>query len=137
MSSLLALLSLLQERTTTSSFLKIQDDGSLRIVSERAMSPYHKEKIAFAHRGNKQSASTKKKISKSMAGKSNFKGKKHTAHAKDVIGAKRGSDDRIRGRRWIVNSSNKTYRRYHAPGGYKIGRRKFSESMTFKDFINL
>lgn len=92
------------------------------------MSTYHKEKIAFAHRGNRQSAVTKAKISKSMKGKSNFEGKHHTDHAKDVIGAKRGSDDRIKGRRWIVNSSGKTYRRYHAPGDFKLGKRKFYES---------
>lgn len=101
-------------------------------LTERTMSPYHKEKIAAAHRGKRQSYYTRRKISRSMDGKSNFAGKKHTSHAKNLIGAKRGSDDRIRGRRWIVNSSNKTYRRYQAPGGYKIGRRKFTES--FIDF---
>lgn len=110
----------------------------LAVLNERTMSPYHKEKIASAHRGNRQSASTKKKISRSMAGKSNFAGKKHSDHARDVIGAKRGSDDRIRGRRWIVNSSGKTYRRYHAPGGYKVGRRKFNEEfLGFRDWLLL
>lgn len=110
--------------------------NELASLDERSMSPYHKEKIAAAHRGNRQSAQTKKKISRSMEGKSNFEGKKHTDHARDVIGAKRGSDDRIRGRRWIVNRADKTYRRYHAPGGYKIGRRKYEESIcSFKDFF--
>lgn len=108
----------------------------LATLNERAMSPYHKEKIAAAHRGNRQSAETKKKISRSMDGKSNFAGKKHTDHAKDLIGAKRGSDDRIRGRRWIVNRAGKTYRRYKAPGDFKIGQRKYNESLcSFKDFI--
>lgn len=92
------------------------------------MSAAHKEAIARAHRGNKQSASTKKKISSSMAGKSNFEGKHHSKASKDRIRHKRGHDDRVRGRRWVVNASGKTARKRVAPAGYLLGHRRYKRS---------
>ena len=100
------------------------------------LSSLHKAAIAQAHRGNHQSPSTKEKISKSMQGKSNFQGKKHTTASKDDIRHERGHDDRIGGRAWIVNRKNKTYRRFSNPDGYKIHKRRFSEGtlISFKDY---
>jgi hypothetical protein len=60
-----------------------------------------------------------------MEGKKNFEGENHSERSKDLIGAKRGSADRIKGRRWVVNRWNKTYRKHSAPNGYKIGQREF------------
>ena len=104
----------------------------------QVLSPSHKAAIARGHQGNHQSPSTKEKISKSMQGKSNFQGKKHTAASKDDIRHERGHDNRIGGRAWIVNRKNKTYRRFSNPDGYKIHKRKFSTEsiMTFKDYYN-
>jgi hypothetical protein len=82
-----------------------------------------REKIAAAHRGNRQSAATKKKISRSMAGQSNFEGKKHSTASRDRIRHKRGHDDRIEGRRWIVNPTGETYRRFKKPGSMHFGRK--------------
>lgn len=108
----------------------------MKILKEYSMTPSHKEKIASARRGDKHSSATKNKIAKSMAGKANHKGKKHTDIAKARISVKRGDYDPIKGKSWIVNSKEKTYRRYSAPDGYKLGKRVYSESIaTFKDFI--
>ena len=104
------------------------------------MTGLHKAAIAQARRGRHQSASTKAKISKSMAGKTNHAGSTHTEKSKDRIRHKRGHDDRIDGKRWIVNSRDKTYRRNNAPEGFKIGQRKFAEAdnmnlMSFADYL--
>jgi len=107
------------------------------LVNERAMKGLHKSAIARAHRGTRQSADTKAKISKSLAGReSNHSGKKHTAGAKNRIGTARGHADRIKGKRWIVNSKEKTYRRKSAPDGFKVGQRQYNEQFkSFKQFI--
>jgi hypothetical protein len=101
------------------------------------MSGVHKNHIALAHRGTRQSAETKAKISKSLAGReSNHSGKKHTPGAKNRIGTARGHADRIKGKRWIVNSKEKTYRRKSAPDGFKVGQRQYNEQFkSFKQFI--
>lgn len=87
------------------------------------MDNFTKEKIAAAHRGKRQSLETKRKISRSMDGKSNFQGKEHTTASKDRIRHKRGHDDRIDGRKWIVSSGGETYRRFKKPGSMKFGRK--------------
>jgi hypothetical protein len=97
-------------------------------LSEYKMTGLHKAAIAQARRGRHQSASTKAKISGSMAGKTNHAGSTHTEKSKDRIRHKRGHDDRIDGKRWIVNSRDKTYRRNKAPEGFKLGQRKFDET---------
>lgn len=110
----------------------------------KTLSSTHKQAIAQAHHGSHMSASTRAKISKSMAGKSNFEGKSHSTAEKDKIRHSRGHDDRVRGARWIVNRSDKTYRRHSAPNGYKIGQRKFEEGhrpfdeefLSFKQFLD-
>jgi len=103
------------------------------------MSGMHKFAIAQAHRGSHMDPKTKAKISKSMAGHSNFQGKKHSTDEKDRIRHARGHDDRIQGKRWIVNAGEKTYRRISAPNGFKVGQRNWvkEERMTFKDYFNL
>ena len=118
-------------------FTQHQIDCLIESLIERRMSGVHKNHIALAHRGTRQSAETKAKISKSLAGReSNHSGKKHTAGAKNLIGTARGHADRIQGRRWIVNSKEKTYRRKSAPDGFKVGKRQYNESFkTFKQFI--
>lgn len=101
------------------------------------MDQYTKEKIAAGHRGNRQSAETKRKIARSMAGKSNFEGKKHSVASKDRIRHKRGHDDRVEGRRWIVNAGGKTYRRYKKPGSMHFGRKyqKLKEWLELNGFV--
>ena len=104
-------------------FITVEIDS----IDERSMSPYHKQAIARAHRGNKHSNETKAKIGKSMAGKKNHQGKKHSEGSKDRISIARGSYDPIQGKSWIVNRSDKTYRRYHAPIGFKQHKRKYDD----------
>ena len=104
------------------------------LVNERAMKGLHKSAIARAHRGTRQSAETKSKISKSMAGKpSNHTGKKHTPGTKNIISAKRGHRDPIGNKRWIVNSKEKTYRKAGAPEGFKLGHRRYESFVEFID----
>ena len=97
------------------------------------MTGLHKAAIASAHRGSRHDAETKSKISSSMSDKKNHLGKKHSSASKDRIRHTRGHDDRIDGARWIVNRSDKTYRRHQAPDGYKIGQRKFNEMRQYLD----
>lgn len=95
-------------------------------LDEYEMTKAHREKIAFSHRGREHNPSTKSKIARSMAGKKNHEGKKHTTAAKSRISIKRGEYDPIEGRRWIVNITGKTYRRYKAPEGFKLGKRRYT-----------
>ena len=98
-----------------------------KTLKEYRMTGLHKAAIASAHRGSRHDAETKSKISSSMSDKKNHLGKKHSTASKDRIRHTRGHDDRIDGAKWIVNRSDKTYRRHNAPDGYKIGQRKFNE----------
>ena len=102
-------------------------------LREYRMTGLHKAAIASAHRGSRHDAETKSKISSSMSGKANHLGKKHSTDSKDRIRHSRGHDDRIDGARWIVNRSDKTYRRDNAPDGYKIGKRRFNEMRNYLD----
>ena len=104
-----------------------------KTLKEYRMTGLHKAAIASAHRGSRHDAETKSKISSSMSGKANHAGKKHSTASKDRIRHQRGHDDRIDGASWIVNRSDKTYRRHNAPDGYKIGQRKFNEMRQYLD----
>ena len=104
-----------------------------KTLKEYRMTGLHKAAIASAHRGSRHDAETKSKISSSMSDKKNHLGKKHSSASKDRIRHTRGHDDRIDGARWIVNRSDKTYRRHQAPDGYKIGQRKFNEMRQYLD----
>ena len=104
-----------------------------KTLKEYRMTGLHKAAIASAHRGSRHDAETKSKISSSMSGKANHAGKKHSTASKDRIRHERGHDDRIDGASWIVNRSDKTYRRHSAPDGYKIGQRKFNEMRSYLD----
>ena len=104
-----------------------------KTLKEYRMTGLHKAAIASAHRGSRHNAETKSKISSSMSGKANHAGKKHSTASKDRIRHQRGHDDRIDGASWIVNRSDKTYRRHSAPDGYKIGQRKFNEMREYLD----
>jgi hypothetical protein len=102
-------------------------------LREYRMTGLHKAAIASARRGDRHDAKTKSKISSSMSDKKNHLGKKHSTASKDRIRHERGHDDRIDGARWIVNRSDKTYRRHNAPDGYKVGQRKFNEMRVYLD----
>ena len=95
----------------------------------------HRSRIAAAHRGLHHSSSTKSKISSSMAGSSNFAGKKHTDDSKEKIQDAGGHDDRVQGRKWRVRRDGKTSRVYKlgATSDYKWGR--FNEMKTFEQFV--
>ena len=104
---------------------------------QEKMSGLHKAAIASAHRGTNQSPDTKKKISKSLSGKtSNHSGKVHDDEAKNRISNSRGHYDPIKGKAWVVNSDNTTYRKDNAPQGYKLHKRKYEEMLTLKDFLD-
>ena len=104
---------------------------------QEKMSGLHKAAIASAHRGTHQSPDTKKKISKSLSGeRSNHSGKKHDDEAKNRISNARGHYDPIKGKAWVVNSDNTTYRKDNAPQGYKLHKRKYEEMLTLKDFLD-
>jgi hypothetical protein len=120
---------------------KLLDDDLELDLNERSMSGTHKNHIALAHRGSHQSASTKSKISSSLAGKpSNHKGKKQSTSAKNDIANARGTRDPIGNKAWVVNSDNKTYRKTRTPVGFKKHKRHYSESAvsikSFKEFIS-
>ena len=106
-----------------------------KTLREYRMTGPHKAAIASAHRGTRHDSKTISKISSSMSGKKNHLGKKHSTDSKDRIRHERGHDDRIDGAKWIVNRSDKTYRRHSAPDGYKIGQRKFNEMREYLDSL--
>lgn len=57
--------------------------------------------------------SVRNKISRAMKGKSNFQGKTHDRSDKKKIADARGHDDRVDGRKWIINKvTGKTNRAY-------------------------
>ena len=93
-------------------------------LDERKMSPYHRQALARAHRGNRQSSVVKAKISRSMKGNTNREGTKQDTAARNRISIKRGDYDPIRGKSWIKSRyTGKTERKYHAPAGFKIHER--------------
>jgi len=102
-------------------------------IQEKTLSPTHRNAIAAGHRGLHQDQSTRLKIAKAMAGKANFKGKKHTELSKDRISHARGHYDPIGNKHWIVNASEKTYRATKTPDGYKSHRRRFKDFQKDSD----
>ena len=98
------------------------------------MDQRHRQAIARARRGSRQSSSTRSKISKSMKGKKNHLGKTHTKQARDRIAHKRGEYDPIGDKIWIVGRNGKTFRRKHAPEGFKSHKRVY-EFVSFKEFL--
>jgi hypothetical protein len=85
----------------------------------------HRIKLSVAKKGKPRPSSVKKKISQSMAGKSNFAGKEHTSKGKQNISDGRGDYDPIKGKKWYVTkSSGKTYRKERNPSEviYQHGR---------------
>lgn len=103
---------------------------------EYVMSASHRRALANAHRGKHHSTQTKKKISNTMAGTSNFAGQKHKKISKERISSSRGHDDRIQGKKWIVTRvSGKTYRKHGLPDTvrYQYGRKV----RTFKEWVSL
>ena len=66
---------------------------------------------------------TRKKISKTMKGRSNFEGKHQSHKAKLAIAAARRGKDNIKGRKWSVNKkTGEEHRGYSLPGRSKWGR---------------
>lgn len=105
------------------------------INEKKRLSGTHKNHIALAHRGSKQSAHTKAKISSSLAGReSNHKGKKQSTSARNDIANARGTRDPIGNKAWVVNRDNKTYRKERTPVGFKAHKRTYSEAVSIKSF---
>ena len=104
----------------------------------------HRIKLSAAKRGRTRPTSVKRKISKSMAGTSNFAGKEHSSQGKQKISDGRGNYDPIKGKKWYVRKADsKTYRKNSNPSEvvYQHGRvvRKGkglpeSTMYTFKQF---
>jgi hypothetical protein len=66
---------------------------------------------------------TRKKISKTMQGHSNFEGKHQSHKAKLAIASARRGKDNIKGRKWSVNKkTGEEHRGYSLPGRSKWGR---------------
>lgn len=83
------------------------------MINERRFDAAHKKALSRGQKGHEVSDQTREKISRKMAGKSNFKGKQHTERAKQAIGDSRGHDDRIDGKKWKLNKhTDKTSREY-------------------------
>jgi len=102
---------------------------------ERSMSPSHKAAIGRAHKGNSHSPETRRKIARSMAGKANHAGKKHTGLAKERISSARGHYDPIKGKKWIVTrASGKTYRKKGLPDTARYQYGRFVK--TFKEWVS-
>ena len=83
------------------------------MINEKRFDDKHRKALSAALRGHSVSSKTRSKISKKMAGKSNFAGKQHTETSKQHIGDARGHDDRIDGKKWKINrQTDKTSREY-------------------------
>ena len=104
----------------------------------------HRIKLSAAKRGKTRPTSVKRKISKSMAGTSNFAGKEHSSKGKQNISDGRGNYDPIKGKKWYVRKADsKTYRKNRNPSEvvYQHGRevrkgKGLPESfISFCDFI--
>jgi hypothetical protein len=80
-------------------------------------------------------ASVKRAISRAMKGKSNFEGKTHTKKSKTEIKLKRGTGDRIQGRKWSVDrETGETSRTYALPDDHKWGR---SRRKSLKEWMEV
>lgn len=101
---------------------------------EYVMSASHKRALSNAHHGKHQSSDTKRKIARSMAGKTNHT-KPHGKISKERISAARGHYDPIKGKKWIVTkASGKTYRKKGLPDTAKYQYGRYVK--TFKEWVS-
>jgi hypothetical protein len=91
------------------------------VVTEEA-----RKKMRDAKMGGRQSEETKRKISMTMKGKSNFQGKKHSRETKLLIGNAQVGNQNVRGTYWAYNpDTSKEIRsktRHFLPKGYILGK---------------
>ena len=95
------------------------------LLEAEKFSLLHRIKLSVRKKGRPRPASVKRKISQSMAGKSNFAGKEHTSKGKQNISDGRGNYDPIKGKKWYVKkASGKTFRKQRNPSEvvYQHGR---------------
>lgn len=85
-----------------------------------------RKKMRDAKMGGKQSEETKRKISMTMKGKSNFQGKKHSRQSKLLIGNAQVGNQNVRGTYWAYNpDTSKEIRsrtRHFLPNGFILGK---------------
>jgi len=126
-----------------------KEKESYELVKDRLLRPYSKfsieewfkpPKLIFTEEtrkkmrdkkmGGKQSEETKRKISMTMKGKSNFQGKKHTRQTKLLIGNAQVGNQNVRGTYWAYNpDTSKEIRsktRHYLPKGFILGKDYYS-----------
>ena len=82
-------------------------------------------KISLSKRNKPRDEATKKKISETMKGKSNFQGKKHKPSTKMAMALKAMGNDRVKDKKWIYSPElDKEYRisDNKVPEGFIQGR---------------
>jgi hypothetical protein len=86
-----------------------------------------KEKMRQAKLGNVIPEETRRKISQTMKGKSNFEGKKHTEETKRKMALRKLKNDHAKGLYWAHNPDTdqeiRVKSRHFLPEGYVLGRK--------------
>ena len=86
--------------------------------------------MAEAKLGRKLDEEVKNKISRTMKGKSNFHGKRHSEESKQAIGAKQIGNSNVKDRYWAhdprSDSEIRVKSRLNIPVGYSQGRDYYS-----------
>jgi hypothetical protein len=93
-----------------------------------------KLKMSQAKLGKRRDEETKKRISNTMKGKSNFEGKRHSWESKEKIGEKLMGNHNVRDTYWIHNprtdKERRVKERHNLARDYQLGRDYYStESM--------
>lgn len=126
-----------------------KEKESYELVKERLLRPYSnfiveewykppkpviteesRKKMRDAKMGGKQSEETKRKISLTLKGRSNFQGKKHSRQSKLLIGNAQVGNSNVKDTFWAHNPDTSKEIRYRArhflPRGYIRGRDYYS-----------
>lgn len=89
-----------------------------------------KKKISLSKIGKPRDEATRKKISATMKGKSNFHGKKHRQESKEKIAAKFYGNKNVAGTHWVHDPRGDTEKRVrdrtNIPKGFSLGRDYYS-----------
>lgn len=89
-----------------------------------------RKKISDSKLGKPRDAATRAKISRTMKGKSNFQGKRHTEETKRVMAVKKFGNQHVKDLKWVHDPNGDTEKRVksrlHVPSGYLIGRDYYS-----------
>ena len=99
-----------------------------------------KRRIALARTGKKWDEETKKKISNTMKGKSNFEGKRHTEETKKQMAVMKLGNKHVRDTFWVHDPKSDAERRVRdkseIPEGFQEGRDYYSTEPGLYYFVN-